>query len=251
MQITFLGTGGAAQIPVFGCHCDVCVKASAINTLRRKSASIIVSQNLKNLFIDAGLSDLHQRYRKDKIDAFLLTHYHMDHVQGLFSIRWGVGEKIPVFGPDDKDGCDDLFKHPGLLSFQEPLKAFETSDILGMQITPLPLNHSKPTLGYLLTSSQTGRRLAYLTDTSGLPPKTSEFLKHNRPHTLVIDCAYPPSDIEGRNHNTLTQVLAINKEIQSPQTYLTHISHELDLWINSHNLPEGVMAAYDGLVINI
>jgi ribonuclease BN (tRNA processing enzyme) len=32
----------------------------------------------------------------------LLTHYHLDHVQGLFPLRWGVGAPIPVYGPPDR-----------------------------------------------------------------------------------------------------------------------------------------------------
>ncbi len=47
----------------------------------------------------------------------------MDHVQGLFPLRWGVGDKIPVYGPPDEQGCDDLFKHPGLLDFQSHRRA--------------------------------------------------------------------------------------------------------------------------------
>ncbi|MEX0633936.1 hypothetical protein M8494_25840 [Serratia ureilytica] len=41
----------------------------------------------------------------------------MDHVQGLFPLRWGCGNSILVYGPPDEQGCDDLFKHPGILGF--------------------------------------------------------------------------------------------------------------------------------------
>ncbi len=55
----------------------------------------------------------------------LLTHYHPDHVQGLFHLRWGCGESIPVYGPKDPQGCADLYRHPGVLDFQVPLKPFK------------------------------------------------------------------------------------------------------------------------------
>ncbi len=42
----------------------------------------------------------------------LLTHYHLDHVQGLLPLRWGVGASIPVHGPPDDAGCDDSLKTP-------------------------------------------------------------------------------------------------------------------------------------------
>lgn len=85
--------------------------------------------------------------------TFLLTHYHMDHVQGLFPLRWGCGNSIPVYGPPDEQGCDDLFKHPGILAFQPPLAPFATVELGGMRITPLPLQHSKLTHGYLIQAA--------------------------------------------------------------------------------------------------
>ena len=96
----------------------------------------------------------------------------MDHVQGLFPLRWGCGNSIPVYGPPDEQGCDDLFKHPGILAFQPPLAPFATVELGGMCITPLPLQHSKLTHGYLIQAA--GAALAYLTDTVGRrrPPPT-------------------------------------------------------------------------------
>lgn len=87
----------------------------------------------------------------------------MDHVQGLFHLRWGCGNSIPVYGPADEQGCDDLFKHPGILDFQPPLTPFVSVTLGGLRITPLPLNHSKITHGYLIQSADGA--LAYLTDT--------------------------------------------------------------------------------------
>lgn len=93
----------------------------------------------------------------------------MDHVQGLFPLRWGVGDVIPVYGPPDEQGCDDLFKHPGLLDFSHTVVPFVVFDLQGLQVTPLPLNHSKLTFGYLLETAHS--RVAWLSDTAGLPEK--------------------------------------------------------------------------------
>lgn len=99
----------------------------------------------------------------------------MDHVQGLFPLRWGVGDPIPVYGPPDEQGCDDLFKHPGLLDFSHTVEPFVVFDLQGLQVTPLPLNHSKLTFGYLLETAHS--RVAWLSDTAGLPEKTLKFLR--------------------------------------------------------------------------
>lgn len=39
MQLTFLGTGGAQQVPVFGCDCGVCEQARKDPAFRRQPCS--------------------------------------------------------------------------------------------------------------------------------------------------------------------------------------------------------------------
>ncbi len=121
MQLTFLGTGGAQQVPVFGCDCLICQRARREPAFRRRACSAMLNYQGETTLLDAGLPALERRFSAGQIQRFLLTHYHMDHVQGLFPLRWGCGNSIPVYGPPDEQGCDDLFKHPGILAFQPPL----------------------------------------------------------------------------------------------------------------------------------
>lgn len=179
----------------------------------------------------------------------MLTHYHMDHVQGLFPLRWGVGDVIPVYGPPDEQGCDDLFKHPGLLDFSHTVEPFVVFDLQGLQVTPLPLNHSKLTFGYLLETAHS--RVAWLSDTAGLPEKTLKFLLNNHPQVMVIDCSHPPRADAPRNHCDLNTVLALNQVIRSPQVILTHISHQFDAWLMENALPSGFEVGFDGMEIGV
>lgn len=247
LTITLTGTGGAQQVPVFGCSCAACQRAREDQRWRRRPCSGTVRHNDAVTLIDAGLPDLAERWQPGTFRQFLLTHYHMDHVQGLFPLRWGLGDKIPVYGPPDDQGCDDLFKHPGLLDFSHTLAPFVVFELQGLQVTPLPLNHSKLTFGYLLESPH--NRVAWLCDTAGLPEKTLTFLHNNRPDVVVIDCSHPPRPQMPHNHNDLTRVLALNQQINSPRVILTHIGHELDVWLMDNPLPDGIEAAYDGQVI--
>ncbi|WP_240997543.1 MBL fold metallo-hydrolase, partial [Pseudomonas viridiflava] len=100
--------------------------------------------------------------------------------QGLLHLRWGQGLVIPVHGPVDPEGLADLYKHPGILDFSQPFAAFETRVLGALQVTALPLQHSRPTLGYLLEGG--GRRIAYLTDTVGLPEATHDYLQRQPLH---------------------------------------------------------------------
>ena len=108
--------------------------------------------------------------------------------------------------------------------------------------------HSKTTHGYFFEYEH--NQIAYLTDTKGLPPATSEFLTKSKPSVLVIDCSFPPGSEKG-GHNNLDEVLQIAKTIKPDRTILTHIGHDLDIWLkqNPSALPESIFIGRDGLSI--
>lgn len=250
MQIHFLGTGNAPGVPVHGCTCAACVRANINASYRRESCTALIVIGTTKILIDAGVTDLKNRFPKDTLTTILLTHFHPDHVQGLFSFRWGNQKKIDTFVPVDRDGCGDLYINPGILKFKS-IHPFERFDIAGISITPVSLVHSKPTLGYCFEHDS--GKLAYLTDTVGLPIETSAFLQNWQPDLIVLDCSYPPSEQTPRNHNDITLALQIFAEIKPKKMLLTHIGHELDLWLNDHEckLPRGVEIVRDNDVISL
>lgn len=244
MEFQFLGTGNARQVPCYGCDCIACTRARSVTDYRRGPCSAKIETDEGTILLDAGLTDLAERFPTGSISAIFLTHYHMDHVQGLFHLRWGKNVSIPVLGPDDPNGCDDLFKHPGILQFLSPPVHFEPVIINGISITPLPLNHSKPCNGYLIDSGM--HSLAYLTDTLNLPLATQQFLQKMQPQVVVVDCSYPPIP-NPKNHNSLTEALDIINTIKPKTAYLTHISHDLDRFFieQQYHLPANVFLAKD------
>lgn len=246
-EFRFLGTGDVRQVPVFGCQCSACERARNNPKYRRKpcSAEIRIPEENITVLIDAGLVDLAERYRPGELSAILLTHYHVDHVQGLFHFRWGLGESIPVLGPDDQNGCADLTKHSGILDFQPALAAFQPINVGSLRITPIPLQHSKPTYGYLFQKGDLS--FAYLTDTVGLPEKSMVFLKSIHNLSIAIDCSHPPQESVPRNHNDLNQVYEIINELKPIKTWITHISHEMDEWVIKNTLKSNVLVARDNI----
>lgn len=254
MKLRFQGTGDARQVPVYGCDCKSCYLARVDKTKRRGPSSLLLETDSTTLLLDAGQSDLTEKFPPGTLDAILLTHYHMDHVAGLFHLRWGVNTSIPVWGPNDKQGCDDLFKHPGILDFQPPLKDFNMISFGSLNVTPVPLNHSKPCLGYCV--EQEGVKFAYLTDTIGLPDKTRDFLAEWKADVLIIDCTHPPQpDVSETkqvlNHNDWRTVELIVSQIKPRHTWLTHISHEMDEWLLNNDLPLGFSVANDNLILEL
>ncbi len=235
LELTLLGTGDAGQVPVFGCNCKVCTSARTIIEYRRKACSAMLRYQGKVILIDSGLPDLASRFKAGEIKSIVQTHYHPDHVQGLLHIRWGCGDKIPVYGPPDKDGFADLYKHPGILSFQEGWEHGQTVELEGLNITALNMNHSKPTLGYVIETEKS--KVAYFTDTVGLPEETIAWLQNHYLDYLIIDCSSPPQSVSPRNHNDLNLVYEIESQIFCKEIVLTHLSHKMDLWLqNPKNL---------------
>ncbi len=248
MRVTFLGTGAAGGVPLYGCACAACERARAHPEHVRRPCSALVESGGTRILIDAGLTDLHERFPPGGLSAIVLTHYHPDHVQGLFHLRWGKSAPISLFGPPDSEGCADLFKNPGLLRFF-PQSKFEPFAIGALRLTPVPLIHSKVTFGYAIEDGS-GRRFAYLTDTLGLPPRTESFLKAWQADGLALDCTDPPRETP-QNHNDWNAALDVVKAVAPKRAWLTHLGHDLDAWRmeNAVTPPEGIEVAVDGGVV--
>lgn len=249
MRLTLLGTGDARQVPVYNCSCSACASARVNPARRRGPCCALIECGTQLWLIDSGLTDLCERFPPHSLSGILQTHYHADHAQGLLHLRWGQGLIIPVHGPDDPEGLADLYKHPGILDFSQPFAAFERRQLGELSVTALPLNHSKLTFGYLIEGE--GRRIAYLTDTLGVPDASAEVLRQQPLDLLVLDCSTAPQPIAPRNHNDLTRALEVALQLQPRETVLTHIGHSFDAWLLEHPdaLPAGVSLAFDGRVL--
>lgn len=237
LHVRFLGTGSVHAAPVPGCSCHACARVPA--SARRKPASADIRCGETRLLLDAGRHDLMDRYPAGALAAILLTHFHPDHVLGLFPWRWAQLPPLPVYAPQDAVGCADLLTHPGWLRFAYPTPA-QTFPLGGLDLTPVPLAHSRPTFGWCIAAGEA--RFAYLTDTCGLPPGTLRWLQAWRPTAVAIDCSFPPG--EGGNHNDLPRALALLAQLQPQQGWLTHLGHGVEAYLAAQpQLPPGVALA--------
>lgn len=247
LTLTFLGTGSSSQIPVYNCTCIACQRAHQDPRWVRRPCSAVIENTHGKWLIDSGLMDLTTRFAPHELKGILQTHYHADHAQGLLHLRWGVGLKIPVYGPVDDLGFADLYKHPGILDFQLGFQAFDTQRFPGFSVMAIPLQHSRPTMGYLISSLE-GENIAYLTDTCGLADDVMQFLSALPLKYAIVDCSYP-SATQPRNHNDLTMALEMLEQLAPEQGFLTHIDHRVDAYLMEHPeaLPEDVSVAQDGM----
>ncbi|HAS16450.1 MAG TPA: MBL fold metallo-hydrolase, partial [Nitrospiraceae bacterium] len=104
MKILFLGSGTSTGVPVIGCKCSICSSDNPKN--RRTRASILISNNSRNILIDTATDLRFQAltYSIERIDAVFFTHAHADHIHGIDELRSFnhlQGGPIPCYGSSE------------------------------------------------------------------------------------------------------------------------------------------------------
>ena len=166
LRVTLLGTGGMMPLK------------------ERALASAALSANGRNLLIDCGEGTQVQlracRLSFKAIDAVLITHFHGDHVSGLPGLLLSMGnqgreEPLLIAGPAGLARVVDSLRiiAPGLpfdIEYREldpdAPGAFEAA---GLAVTPFPLRHGLPCLGYRLTLRRPGRFQPERARANGVP----------------------------------------------------------------------------------
>ena len=253
MQLIMLGVGSSAGTPVIGCDCSTCRSADARNQRSRCSSAIELPDG-KIILIDTG-PDLRQqalRERLNRVDAVLYTHTHADHLHGIDDLRAFCQlqrQQIPLYGSPDTvrhivNKFPYVLREPGdfwdlpvlgVHAVEQPFMLF------GMQIVPIPVKHGhSDILGYRIGN------LAYITDVSSIPDISIALLQGL--DVLLLDCLrFKPHP----THVNLEQSLAYAGQIKARQTYLIHMTHEIEYMAVSQRLPDSVRLGHDGLRINL
>jgi phosphoribosyl 1,2-cyclic phosphate phosphodiesterase len=240
VRLTVLGSGDASGIPRADCACPVCERGRA-GGLSRGNTCALIEAGATRLAIDTGCGG-------QICDGLLLTHYHSDHAgrRGEFTAK--------AWGPDDGLSLDatgtagaDVFPRPRGVRSVPP---FDTLHIGEAQCTALPLNHPIPVHGWVVEHA--GRRLAWLTDTYGIPAASLAWLAAHPCDLLALDTTFAPGTARApfKGHGDLTVSLAAIAASGARRALLIHIGHEHQAWLDAHPgvLPKHVEVAYDGLL---
>ena len=278
-RLTFLGTGTSQGVPMIGCGCDVCRSSDPRD--KRLRASALVDYCGMRILIDAG-PDFRQQMLRESVthlDAILLTHNHKDHTGGLDDIRaFNYLERRASEIYCEKYVEDSLrmeygyafaeTKYPGAPEWHVhnidsrpfTLKSGGPTEILSWEsgkgysysvanldeeertaeIIPIRGMHYKlPVLGYRFGN------IAYCTDMNHIPDEEFEKL-HDLDH-FVINCVKHGKHI---SHYSLEEAVAVAQRVGAKHSWLTHLSHQLPAYEElARELPEGILPAHDGLVI--
>jgi phosphoribosyl 1,2-cyclic phosphate phosphodiesterase len=254
IEITFLGTGTSAGVPMIGCHCPVCSSTDPHDKRTRPSA--VISYGNSRILIDTTPELRLQCVANgiDMIDAVVFTHGHADHIMGLDDVRrFNALKKAPLDVWADEPTHAALTRCFGY-AFTEPSpesKLFRPHlirrliegpfEIAGQTWTAIPLFHGEmPVLGFRIGN------LAYCTDVNRIPPESFEKLKNL--DLLVLDA------LQYKKHSThfsVEEALEVAARIGAKQTFFTHIAHALAHEATNAALPPNIKLAYDGQKVTI
>lgn len=259
IEVTILGSGTSAGIPVIGCSCAVCKSDNPLNN-RLRSSCLIRYGSLK-LLIDCGPDFREQalRYQIDDLSNVLLTHGHADHTAGIDDLRAYYMMKrheVNIFcDPHTLSDIQTRFAY----CFREPPKGVTipkltlhevpfcgTFEIRGgggevLQVQTIPVIHnSNKILGFRIG------RFAYLTDVSSVPEEGIAQLCGL--DVLVTTALRAKPHV---SHMSLDEAVNFSQRIGARQTWFVHMNHEVEHVSVSASLPQGIGLTYDGQTFTV
>lgn len=257
MEVIFLGTGTSQGVPMIACHCAVCTSADPRN--RRTRTSIHVVMDGLHVQVDAAPEFRLQclRERIEKLDVFILTHGHADHVAGMDDLRRFCdligGEALTVHTTEEGMGRV-LAMYPYAMAERPIAKGYAAFKLVDMpplldlpqgtiQSTLLP-HGGINTLGLVFTERSSGKKFVYYTDCKRIPRAAVELARGA--DVVVLDGLRP---LPHPSHLSIDEACVAAREIGAPQTWLTHLTHLTDHGPAEAALPTGIKFAYDGLRI--
>ncbi len=253
-QLVFLGTGTSHGVPMIGCACPTCTSPNPKN--HRTRCSVVLGLPHGNLLIDTTPELRLQLLREGigLVHAVAYTHGHADHLFGLDDLRIFpeyLGHDVPIYCRQDVEAVirrafhyafdPELREYPvgGVPRLQFRRVDGSPLEVLGARVVPLRLDHGRQgTLGFRVG------RVAYCTDTSGVPPETWPLLEGL--DVLILDCLRREPH---PTHLSLDQAVDLARRLAPRRTLFTHLCHRLEHEAVSAELPPGVELAYDGLRI--
>jgi phosphoribosyl 1,2-cyclic phosphate phosphodiesterase len=249
IEITFLGTGTSAGVPLIGCHCAVCHSDDRRD--KRTRPSVVVSYGGLNILVDASPELRLQcvANRIDMIDAIVFTHAHADHIMGLDDVRRFnalASKPLDVWADEQTHRVlDRIFGYAFLPPGHGP-NVFRPTLVRRAVVgpfrigeaewTPIPLMHGEfEVLGFRIG------RLAYCTDVSRIPDESWPLLRDL--DVLVLDA------LQWKKHPahfSVDEALEAAQRIGARETWFTHITHFLPHEETNSKLPRGIRLAHDG-----
>ncbi len=238
---------------MIGCECEVCTSTDKKDN--RLRSSILVQSAITTLVVDAGPDFRYQmlRAKVKQLDAILFTHPHKDHIAGLDDVRaynYSSRKAMEIYANImTQEALKKEFayafsekRYPGLPEIN--LNTINRNEFMvgDIPVTPVAIWHLKmPVLGFRFG------KFTYITDANRIADEEKQKIKGSE--VLVVNALRKQKHI---SHFTLQEAIDLTKELEIPQAYFTHISHQLGKHDDvNRELSPGVELAFDGLEIDL
>lgn len=251
LTITFLGTGTSSGVPMIACQCAVCT--STDNRDKRLRSSILVQSDTTTLVVDTTPDFRYQMLREkvEKLDAVLFTHPHKDHIAGLDDVRafnYFQQKAMQVYANAlTNEALMREFayafaekKYPGIPNIELNTIGLEPFTVGNIPVVPIQVWHLRlPVYAYRFGN------FTYITDANRIDEGEKEKIRGSK--MMVVNTLRQEAHI---SHFSLGEAIALVQELEVPEAYFTHISHQLGRHEDvQKSLPEGIHLAYDGLML--
>lgn len=237
------------HIRIWGCRGSLPTPGPTTVHYGGNTSCIEVTSGGSRIILDAGtgIKRLGARLGPETPIHLLLTHLHLDHLEGLrfFGPLWTPDAELHVWGPAspmysleervERAVSPPLFPleladSPAKIVFHDV--PHETSEIAGMRVLALPVSHPGPTVGYRLEVD--GRAFAYIPDHEPvlgveLESLTSDWISGHAladgVDVLVHDCQFSESEYPERvgwGHSSVAHAVSFARRAEVGQLMLFH-----------------------------
>ena len=227
----------------------------------RSRSSIHVEMGGHHIQVDAAPEFRIQCIQNEiqKIDTFILTHGHADHVVGMDDLRrfcdLREGSALPVYSTDEGlERVRSIFPYAildrpvvrGYPAFQLR-KMPQRLELPGGTVESVLLPHGRiQVLGLVFKESETGKQFTYFTDCQEVPGAAQGLATGS--DVVVLDGLRP---FTHPSHMSIGEAVTAAERIGAPVSYLTHMTYHVDYVETGSMLPATVRLAYDGLRLTV
>lgn len=238
---------------MIGCSCEVCTSSDTHDN--RLRSSILVQTDSTTLVVDTTPDFRYQMLRThtNHLDAVIYTHPHKDHMAGLDDIRaynFTSKKAMNIYANSLTEEAvrRDFYyaftdtKYPGVPELNL-ITIDETPFLVGnIPVIPIPvLHHKMPVYGFRFGD------FTYITDANRIEESEKDKIRGSK--VLVLNALRREPHV---SHFNLSEAVAMALELEVPEVYFTHISHQLGKHEDvNRELPPHIRLAYDGLTIRL